>query len=101
MAGCKLTITTSIGFPQGGVNSADFWKIAFNPALDIINENDVRGNGFADDLLVMRGGYNINAAIKKLQKTTDRLCEWGKQNGLIFNSTKTVVVILNMGNSTN
>ena len=70
MAGCKRTITISKGFPQGGVNSDDFWKIAFNPALDIINEGEVRGNGFADDLLVLRGGYNINAAIKKLQKVT-------------------------------
>ena len=55
MLGCKKCISTSIGFLQGGVNSANFWKIAFDPALDIINENNIRGNGFADDLLVLKG----------------------------------------------
>ena len=91
MAGCKRSITTRIGFPQGGVNSADFWKIAFDPALGIINENGVRGNGFADDLLVMRGGYNINAAMKQIQKVIDKLRHWGSNNGLVFNPSKTVV----------
>ena len=66
--GCKKSVTTDIGFPQGGVNSADFWKIAFNPALDIINEDSARGNGFSDDLLVMKGGYNIDAAMKNIKK---------------------------------
>ena len=93
MLGCQKCISTSTGFPQGGVNSADFWKIAFNPALDIINEDDIRGNGFADDLLVLKGGYNLEAAMKKIQKCIDRLVKWGKENGLVFNPDKTVVVI--------
>ena len=91
MAGSKKIITTGIGFPQGGVNSADFWKIAFDQALHIINSNDVRGNGFADDLLVMKGGFNLNAAMKKLQATVDRLRAWGKENGLTFNPAKTYI----------
>ena len=31
------------------VNLADFWIIVFNPALEIINNDQTRGNGFADD----------------------------------------------------
>ena len=65
-----ITITVSIGngFPQGGVNSADFSKIAFNEALEIVNENEIRGKGFADDLLLLKGGYNMDAAMKSFQK---------------------------------
>ena len=55
ISGVDISFSTSVGFPQGGVNSADFWIIVFNPALEIINSNNVRGNGFADDLLVLRG----------------------------------------------
>ena len=55
VSGTKLSFSTSRGFPQGGVNSADFWIIVFNPALEIINKKDLNGDGFADDLLVLKG----------------------------------------------
>ena len=32
------TISIDIGFPQGGVCSAKFWSIAFNRAIEIVNE---------------------------------------------------------------
>lgn len=93
MQGVTLSVSTSRGFPQGGVNSADFWIIVFNPALEIINSNECNGDGFADDLLVMKGCYSVNAAIIKLQGVMDRLIIWGKTCGLTFNPDKTVVVI--------
>ena len=31
-------MTIDIGFPQGGVCSAKFWIIAFNNAVEIINQ---------------------------------------------------------------
>ena len=47
--GEKSVITTGQGFPQGGVCSAKFWIVAFNEAINIINEHGATGNGFADD----------------------------------------------------
>ena len=93
ISGTDLSFSTSTGFPQGCVNSADFWIIVFNPALEIINKNNVCGDGFADDLLVMRGGYSLNASIKDLQKTLNELTAWGDEYGLKFNPEKTIVVI--------
>ena len=93
VSGTSLCFRTSTGFPQGGVNSADFWIIVFNPALEIINKNSVRGDGFADDLLVMRGGYSLKTAVKDLQTTLDELILWGKEYGLKFNPKKTIAVI--------
>ena len=52
ISGVKLSFSTSTGFPQGGVNSADFWIIGFNPALEIINNGITTGDGFADNLLL-------------------------------------------------
>ena len=51
------------------------------------------GNGLADDLLILKGGCNLKAAMKELQKTTNKLTSWGKSFGLNFNSEKTVVLI--------
>ena len=61
------TASNAIGFPQGGVVSADFWKIAFNPAIEIINSSNTTGFGCADDLIVLRHGYKTDASIKALQ----------------------------------
>ena len=47
--GVKLIITTGIGFPQGGVCSAKFWVIAYDDAVDILNEHRVFGQVFADE----------------------------------------------------
>ena len=34
------TITTTTGFPQGGVCSAKFWIIAFDEVIEIINQRE-------------------------------------------------------------
>ena len=47
--GIKVSLTTKLGFPQGGVCSAKFWIIAFNDAINIINTHGAMGHGFADD----------------------------------------------------
>ena len=49
MQGITVEYSTGVGFPQGGVCSAKFWLIAFDPAIEIINQYGVEGNGFADD----------------------------------------------------
>ena len=53
----------------------------------------VSGNGFAYDLLVLRGGYSLKAAMKTLQEAINELTVGGKLYGLKFNPDKTVVVI--------
>ena len=50
IGGYNGEVTINIGFPQGRVCSAKFWMIAFNNALNIINQWGVKGQGFADDL---------------------------------------------------
>ena len=41
--GIKAEGTIGIGFPPGGVCSAKFWIIAFNQAINIINQSGALG----------------------------------------------------------
>ena len=54
--GEKITLTTSVGFPQGGVCSAKFWVIAYDEAVYILNEHGIFGQVFADDSVGLKGG---------------------------------------------
>ena len=87
------TASNAIGFPQGSVVSADLWKIAFNPALDIINSHFTTGFGYADDLIVLRHGYKPETSINTLQKVLNKLVTWGETCNLKFNPSKTLTII--------
>ena len=63
----------------------------FNPAMHIINNSDTRGTGYADDLILLRSGYSKDKSIQIIQNTLNKLTQWGKTCGLVFNPDKTVV----------
>ena len=88
----SIQIRTSVGFPQGGVASAKFWLIAFDPAIRIINSEFVEGNGYADDCCVIFGGRKPSVLVQRLQRILDALVDWGRTCGLRFNPDKTIVV---------
>jgi len=96
--GSKISKTIKVGFPQGGVCSAKFWIIAFNEAINIINTHGTFGNGFADDCLTMIGGTNVHQMMSRLQKVTAELENWGLNQGLKFNPSKTEVLIFTRKN---
>ena len=87
------TASNNVGFPQGGVVSADFWRIAFDPAIGIINSSLTTGFGYADDLIVLRHGYKPEASVKTLQIILNKLIIWGETCNLKFNPTKTQMII--------
>ena len=84
IGGYTHTITVGIGFPQGGVCSAKFWIIAFNEAIEIINEYGVTGQGFADDCGPMIGGDNTHEMHKSMQRMLNKLYHWGEGKNLIL-----------------
>ena len=63
--GYKTSRTVDRGFPQGGVCSAKFWIVAFNEALILINQGSFFGNGFADDLGTVIGGFRLDLMMKQ------------------------------------
>ena len=90
--GDSLTYLCSQGFPQGGVASAKFWIICFNPAIEIINRQFTFGNGYADDLSVLFGGNHPDDLTIRMQRVIDELVAWGETCNLRFNPDKTVMV---------
>ena len=91
--GISQAIATSTGFLQGGVCSAKFWIIAFNEAIEILNQRGVYGIGFADDCAALLGGNNLHQQMIRIQKLVTYIGDWDRQNGLVFNALKTEVVI--------
>ena len=81
-----------VGFPQGGVCSAKFWIIAFDPAIEIINSDGIFGQGFADDCAALIGGEDLNAMTLKMYADLNKLVTWGATCGLKFNPSKTVLL---------
>ena len=73
MNGVSRTLKASWGFSQGGVCSALFWIIAFNPAVEILNKYGINGNGFADDCAAVFGGTHFKPILVKLQRMLDEL----------------------------
>ena len=69
--------TINIGFPQGGVCSAKFWVIAFNEAINIINQYGIHGTGFADDCSLLLHKPNIQIAKDLIQRACNELTVWG------------------------
>ena len=94
----EIRTCVNVGFPQGGVCSAKFWIIAFDPAIKIINENGIFGQGFADDCAALIGGTDLTEITHKMNRALDKLVSWGETCGLKFNSKKTV--LLHYKNST-
>ena len=93
IGGYTHTITVGIGFPQGGICSAKFWIIAFNEAIEIINEYGISGQGFADDCGPMIGGDNTHDMYRSTQRMLNKLYHWGESKNLKFNPSKTFAVL--------
>ena len=91
--GDSVKLTTGTGFPQGGVCSARFWLIAFDPAIQIINTRGIVGNGYADDCSALIGGTHTDNMIESMQAMLDELVTWGRSCGLRFNPQKTVAIM--------
>ena len=91
--GDTLKLLHFTGFPQGGAASALFWTIAFNPAIEIINMDDINGNGYADDCVALLGGGSVDNLVPRMQMMLDILVAWGLSCGLHFNAQKTVAMV--------
>ena len=66
--------------------------MAFNEAINIINQFGALGIGFADDCCILLHRKHINHSMSLIQSIVDQLVAWGNTMGLTFNPTKTVCI---------
>jgi ribonuclease HI len=86
------------GFPQGGVCSANFWSIAYNEAVEILNGRGVTGKVYADDSCALIGGTDLKYMFHRMGQVLMQLEAWGMKCGLKFNPTKTEAVLFSRDN---
>jgi ribonuclease HI/retron-type reverse transcriptase len=93
--GRKTQRTLTRGTPQGGVLSPILWNLAFDSLLSKFDKGFVKICGYADDACLITSGYSYKTIIPRMQQAVDKCVAWGKQQGLNFSPTKTVVVMFN------
>ncbi|XP_044582995.1 uncharacterized protein LOC123264014 [Cotesia glomerata] len=84
------------GLPQGAVLSVILFLIDINDVLDLIPA-PVKGNLFADDLIVYCSGKNLRHTGELVQKTLDSLQGWSDECGFKFSKTKSEFIIFGRG----
>ena len=91
--GQKVTKYPTRGTPQGGVLSPVMWNVAFESLLSLFpDKGRVKIIGFADDAALVVSGPNHDYLVQLMQAAINKVLEWGKQHGLVFEPTKTVAV---------
>jgi hypothetical protein len=86
------------GFPQGGVCSANFWSIAYNEAVKILNARGVTGKVYADDSCALIGGTDLQYMFRRMTQVLQQLEDWGTKCGLRFNPAKTEAILFSRDN---
>ena len=81
------------GTPQGGGLSTIVWNISCQPLLEKYKKGVVIAKGFADDIILLAAGKDINIILQFMQKAINKALAWGEEEGLTFNAKKTAVII--------
>ena len=81
------------GTPQGGVLSAIIWILVNQELLDTFKTGAVVSTGLADDTCLLMSGIDENILIEHMQKAIDKVCIWGRKEGLTFNASKTAIIL--------
>ena len=49
----------------------------------------VKAVGYADDIIIMASGIDMRISANNIQLALDKIIDWGKAKGLVFNPAKT------------
>jgi ribonuclease HI len=89
----SLSAQPTQGTPQGGVLSAVIWNLVNQRMLDKFTEGHVHPFGLADDSTLITNKGSLKIMISRIQVALDKVIEWGNEEGLTFNATKTAAIL--------
>jgi ribonuclease HI len=92
LQGTKNVRRPKKGSPQGGVLSPLIWNLIMDTLLTKFKIKAVKAVGYADDIIMVLTGTDPGTMVELMQQALTMVLEWGKENGLTFNPTKTVAV---------
>ena len=88
------TIKIGKGCPQGGVLSPFLWNLVVDSLLELsCKDTPAYLQGFADDLVILAEGDDLDVIYNLMQKTIDTVEKWCTTNGLNISKLKTKVVM--------
>ena len=93
LQGVRKTIIPTRGSPQGGVLSPLIWIIIMDSLLRPLQKGPVKAVGYADDVLLMVEGVSAVEMGHLMQTTLNEVGEWAREQGLLFNPTKTQAML--------
>jgi hypothetical protein len=96
---CTKSFQPQQGTPQGGVLSAVIWNLVNQSLLDKLKKGPNNPIGLADDTTLVNNKGSIPNMIKKMQKALNIVYEWGCEEGLTFNPSKTAVLLFSQKTS--
>ena len=78
----------------GGILSPFLWNLVVNSLLEK-QANEIPGylQGFADDLVILAEGNDLEVIRERTQKSINTINKWCKNNGLNISSLKTKVIM--------
>ena len=93
LQGVTQTITPGRGSPQGGILSPLVWNLVMDSLLKEFQSGPVKAVGYADDIIIMASGIDMRISAENIQLALDKIIDWGKAKGLVFNPAKTQSII--------
>jgi ribonuclease HI len=89
----QQSIQPTQGTPQGGVLSAVIWNLVNQTLLDKFQNNDILPTGLADDSALGTNKGTELEMIERMQPALNIVHEWGLEEGLVFNASKTAAMM--------
>ena len=88
---CKKNL--SMGCPQGSAVGPWLFNIAIDDIFDL-QEDNVKIQAFADDILIMIYSEELNIAESKANRILNEISKWGEANKMQFNESKTNCLLI-------
>jgi ribonuclease HI len=96
---CTKSFQPQQGTPQGGVLSAVIWNLVNQSLLNKFKKGPNCPVGLADDTTLTNNKGSIPSMIRQMQKALNKVYEWGLEEGLTFNPSKTAVLLFSQKTS--
>jgi len=81
------------GLAQGGGLSDIIWNVTYQPVISEILQTNCNPNALADDNVLLSMGNDLEAILKDVQKSIEKVLQWGNKEKLTFNAAKTAVLV--------
>lgn len=84
----------SKGCIQGSIGGPTFWNVSLDELLQMDLGPDVYIQAYADDVLLIVNGKNLQIAKETAEKALEKVSNWGKKVKLEFSEKKTQIMVM-------